>query len=49
MLENCKKVVKDTDIVIHLAAKVGGIGFNQKYPGELFYDNLIMGPNKQSR
>ena len=43
VLENCKKVVKDTDIVIHLAAKVGGIGFNQKYPGELFYDNLIMG------
>jgi len=31
------------DIVIHLAAKVGGIGYNQKYPGELFYDNLIMG------
>jgi len=35
--------VKDKDIVIHLAAKVGGIGFNQKYPGELFYDNAIMG------
>jgi GDP-L-fucose synthase len=31
------------DIVIHLAAKVGGIGFNQKKPAELFYDNLIMG------
>jgi len=41
--ENCQKVVKDKDVVIHLAAKVGGIGFNQKYPGELFYDNLIMG------
>jgi GDP-L-fucose synthase len=31
------------DIVIHLAAKVGGIGFNQKYPGELFFDNAIIG------
>jgi GDP-L-fucose synthase len=30
-------------MVIHLAAKVGGIGFNQEKPAELFYDNLIMG------
>jgi len=41
--ENCRKVVKDCDIVIHLAAKVGGIGFNQNYPAQLFYDNAIMG------
>ena len=41
--ENCVKAVKDRDIVIHLAGKVGGIGFNQKYPGELFYDNAMMG------
>ncbi len=41
--ENCVKAVKDRDIVIHLAAKVGGIGFNQKYPAELFYDNAMMG------
>ena len=40
---NCKKVVKGMDIVIHLAAKVGGIGFNMMYPGEMFYDNLLMG------
>jgi GDP-L-fucose synthase len=31
------------EIVIHLAAKVGGIGFNQEKPAELFYDNLLMG------
>jgi len=31
------------DIVIHLAAKVGGIGANRERPGEFFYDNLIMG------
>lgn len=31
------------DIVIHLAAKVGGIGINREKPGEFFYDNLMMG------
>lgn len=31
------------DIVIHLAARVGGIGANRAHPGEFFYDNLIMG------
>ena len=40
--ENCVKAVKGIDIVIHLAAKVGGIGYNQQYPGSLFYDNAIM-------
>jgi len=29
--------------VIHLAATVGGIGYNTAYPGELFYDNAKMG------
>lgn len=41
--KNCERVVKDIDIVIHLAAKVGGIGLNDEKPGELFYDNIIMG------
>ncbi|OGZ65387.1 MAG: GDP-fucose synthetase [Candidatus Staskawiczbacteria bacterium RIFCSPHIGHO2_02_FULL_43_16] len=41
--ENCVKAVAGQDIVIHLAAKVGGIGFNQEKPGELFYDNIMMG------
>ncbi|HBB18100.1 MAG TPA: GDP-fucose synthetase [Syntrophus sp. (in: bacteria)] len=31
------------DIVIHLAAKVGGIGYNQENPGSLFYENIMMG------
>jgi GDP-L-fucose synthase len=31
------------DVVIHLAAKVGGIGFNQENPGSLFYENIMMG------
>lgn len=41
--ENCAKIVEGIDIVIHLAAKVGGIGFNRDYPATLFYDNAIMG------
>ena len=31
------------DIVIHLAAVVGGIGVNRENPGKFFYDNLVMG------
>src|SRR6516164_1661898 len=31
------------DIIIHLAAVVGGIGANHQHPGEFFYKNLIMG------
>lgn len=41
--ENCVQAVHDVDIVIHLAAKVGGIGYNQNNPATLFYDNAIMG------
>ncbi len=41
--ENCVDVVKGVDLVIHLAAKVGGIGFNRANPATLFYDNAIMG------
>lgn len=40
---DCEKAVKGQNIVIHLAAKVGGIGYNQEKPGELFYDNIVMG------
>jgi GDP-L-fucose synthase len=39
----CEAVLSDVDIVIHLAARVGGIGYNQKFPGSLFYENAIMG------
>lgn len=41
--ENCVEAVQDIDLVIHLAAKVGGIGYNMENPGSLFYDNAIMG------
>lgn len=33
----------EADIVIHLAATVGGIGANRKNPGKYFYDNAVMG------
>lgn len=36
------KVAKP-DMIIHLAAAVGGIGANRENPGKFFYDNLIMG------
>jgi GDP-L-fucose synthase len=42
-MENCRRVVTDHDIVIHLAGDAGGIGYNQKNPGQLFYNNLLMG------
>ncbi|MEK7174230.1 MAG: GDP-L-fucose synthase [Patescibacteria group bacterium] len=42
-LEHCEQAVVGQHIVIHLAAKVGGIGFNLEKPGEIFYDNLLMG------
>ena len=42
-LEKCQQAVAEQDIVIHLAAHVGGIGLNQAKPAELFYDNLMMG------
>lgn len=43
IMENCKSAADQQDIIIHLAAHVGGIGLNQLKPAELFYDNLMMG------
>jgi GDP-L-fucose synthase len=39
----CMYDVMKPDLVIHLAAVVGGIGANREHPGEFFYKNLIMG------
>ena len=43
--KNVIKLYKDypADIVIHLAAVVGGIGANRENPGKFYYDNLVMG------
>jgi GDP-L-fucose synthase len=43
VMENCQKLADQQDIIIHLAAHVGGIGLNREKPAELFYDNLMMG------
>ncbi|MBA7510289.1 GDP-L-fucose synthase [subsurface metagenome] len=44
-IENIKRMFDDflPEIVIHLAAVVGGIGANRQNPGKFFYDNIIMG------
>jgi len=44
-LEKVQEALRDADpdIIIHLAARVGGIGANREHPAEFFYDNLMMG------
>jgi GDP-L-fucose synthase len=44
-MDAVKRLYRDAkpDIVIHLAARVGGIGANRANPGKFFYDNLMMG------
>ncbi len=51
-VEAIKELIHDTskngepvDMIIHLAANVGGIGANREHPGTFFYDNLMMGAN----
>jgi GDP-L-fucose synthase len=39
----CERVVAGADVVIHAAGKIGGIGLNRERPGELFYENALMG------
>ena len=45
VLDHIRRLLDDVkpDIVIHLAARVGGIGANRDHPAEFFYDNLMMG------
>ena len=49
--EAARGAVEGAEVVIHLAARVGGIGFNRRNPAPLVYDNLMMGTNifEQSR
>jgi len=43
-LEDIRRALTDSkpQVVIHLAARVGGIGANREHPAEFFYDNLMM-------
>lgn len=42
-VDNCRAIANNADVIIHLAAVVGGIGFNRDHPGQLFYQNMLMG------
>jgi GDP-L-fucose synthase len=49
--EQARDAVEGAEVVLHLAARVGGIGFNRRNPAPLAYDNTIMGTHvfEQSR
>jgi GDP-L-fucose synthase len=49
--EQTRDAVEGAEVVLHLAARVGGIGFNRRNPGPLAYDNTVMGTHvfEQSR
>lgn len=44
-IEDVRRALKEfkPNVIIHAAARVGGIGANRKHPAEFFYDNLMMG------
>jgi GDP-L-fucose synthase len=41
----CREALADAEVVLHLAANVGGIGYNRRNPGPLIRDNMAMGLN----
>lgn len=41
----CREALEGADVVLHLAANVGGIGYNRRNPGPLIRDNMAMGLN----
>ncbi len=42
--ENCLRLLQDNsiDVVIHLAAIMGGVGFTSKFPATQYYNNILM-------
>jgi GDP-L-fucose synthase len=44
-LPDCEKACKNMNIVLNLAAKVGGINFNKQHPGSIFRDNILISAN----
>lgn len=42
-IDNCLNVCRDANVVVHLAARVSGVGFNMENPATLFYDNAMIG------
>lgn len=43
LLADSSQAGKPVDVIVHLAARVGGIGANRENPATFFYDNLVMG------
>jgi GDP-L-fucose synthase len=43
LLADSAAATRPVDLILHLAARVGGIGANRAHPAEYFYDNLMMG------
>jgi GDP-L-fucose synthase len=41
-LENCRNICEGADVVMHLAAKIRGVGYNVKHHGEMFFSNAVM-------
>jgi GDP-L-fucose synthase len=41
--DSSRGAIRPVDLILHLAANVGGIGANREHPAEFFYDNLMMG------
>ena len=50
-LEDINRMLKNANanMIVHLAAQVGGIGANREHPAEFFYNNLMMGVQLQHR
>lgn len=44
-MRDCLRATKDMEVVMNLAAKVGGIDFNRKHSGTMFRDNLVLSLN----
>ena len=44
-LDECRRLCRGQEIVLNLAAKVGGVGYNSTHPGTMFHENLRMGMN----
>src|SRR5437870_1852908 len=42
LFDDCRAACERREIVFHLAARVGGIAFNLREPGRIFYENLVM-------
>jgi GDP-L-fucose synthase len=42
LMDHCVRAVKGIDAVLHVAGRGGGIGYNRRNPGSLFYDNIMM-------